>query len=176
MKLRAWLAVLAITGSTAFAGDPRPLEPLDLWKVKRVGPPSVAPDGRWCVVEVTTWDLDTDESSSNLWLLATDGATQKQLTSGPGKNSGPRWSPDGASIAFTSKRAGDLVAQVYVIAPTGGESRRVSKLAAAPSGLKWSGDSHTIYCIVSTWPDIADDSAHLARKGTEGREIEGSDH
>ncbi len=73
MKLRAWLAALAITVSTAHAGDTRPLAPLDLWKVKRVGPPSVSPDGRWCVVEVTTWDLDKDESSSNLWLLSTDG-------------------------------------------------------------------------------------------------------
>ncbi len=52
----------------------------DLWKVKRVGPPSVSPDGQWCVVEVTTWDIDKDESSSNLWLLSTDGKTQKQLT------------------------------------------------------------------------------------------------
>ena len=45
----------------------------DLWKVKRVGPPSVSPDGQWCVVDVTTWDIDKDESSSNLWLLSTDG-------------------------------------------------------------------------------------------------------
>jgi dipeptidyl aminopeptidase/acylaminoacyl peptidase len=166
MTLRASLAVLAITitAPTALAGEPRPLAPLDLWKVKRVGPPSVAPDGRWCVVEVTTWDLDTDESSSDLWLLSTDGATQKQLTSAKGKNSGPRWSPDGARIAFTSKRAGDLVPQIYVISPAGGEARRVSKLVAAPSGLKWSQDSRTIYCIASTWPDTTNDSAHEARE------------
>ena len=102
---------------------------------------------------MTTWDIEKDESSSNLWLLATDGATQKQLTFGTGKNSGPKWSPDGAWIAFTSKRGDDVVPQVYVISPTGGEARRVSKMAAAPSGLKWSADSRTIYCIGWTWPD-----------------------
>ena len=164
MMVRVCLAALAINVSAAHAGEARPLQPLDLWKVKRVGPPSVAPDGNWCVVEVTTWDLNNDESSSDLWLLSTDGAKQKQLTSSPGKNSGPKWSPDGASIAFTSKRAGDLVPQVYVISPAGGEARRVSKLVAAPSGLKWSGDSRTLYCIVSTWPDTADDAAHEARE------------
>ena len=76
MKLRASLVLILLTQAVtaACAGEARPLEPLDLWKVKRIGPPSVAPDGKWCVVEVTTWDLDSDESSSNLWLLSTDGA------------------------------------------------------------------------------------------------------
>jgi dipeptidyl aminopeptidase/acylaminoacyl peptidase len=166
MKLGTCLGALAITISTAFAAEPRPLEPLDLWKVKRVGPPSVAPDGRWCAVEVSAWDVDKDESSSNLWLLSTDGATQKQLTNSPGKSSGPKWSPDGAWIAFTSKRAGDVVPQVYVISPAGGEARRVSKLVAAPSGLKWSEDSRTVYCVASTWPDTMDDTDHQAREKT----------
>ena len=42
------------------------------------------------MVDVTTWDIDKDESSSNLWLLSTDGKTQKQLTNTAGKNSGPQ--------------------------------------------------------------------------------------
>jgi dipeptidyl aminopeptidase/acylaminoacyl peptidase len=33
----------------------------------------------------------------------------------------------------------------------------------APSSFKWSGDSQTIYCIASTWPDAADDAAHAKR-------------
>jgi dipeptidyl aminopeptidase/acylaminoacyl peptidase len=164
MKLGTWLAVLAITVSAAHAAEPRPLEALDLWKVKRVGPPSVAPDGRWCAVELTTWDVDKDESASNLWLLSTDGATQKQLTNSTGKSSGPTWSPDGAWIAFTSKRTGDVLPQVYVISPAGGEARRVSKLVTAPSGLKWSEDSRTVYCIAATWPDTAEDTDHQARE------------
>jgi dipeptidyl aminopeptidase/acylaminoacyl peptidase len=142
----------------------RPLNVEDLWKIKRIGPPSVAPDGKWCVVEVTTFDIDRDESSSNLWLLATDGKTQRQLTNTTGKNGGPKWSPDGQSIAFVSQRAGDDSPQVYVISPTGGEARRVSRMPMAPSALKWSGDSKTIFCIAWTWPDAADDEAHKRKE------------
>jgi dipeptidyl aminopeptidase/acylaminoacyl peptidase len=135
----------------------------DLWKLKRVGAPSASPDGKWCVVDVTTFDIDKDESSSNLWLLSTDGKTQKQLTNTTGRNSGPKWSPDGNSIAFVSQRTGDDGPQVYVISPEGGEARRVSKMPMSPTAIKWTGDSKSIFCIAWTWPDAADDAAHKAK-------------
>jgi dipeptidyl aminopeptidase/acylaminoacyl peptidase len=97
-------------------------------------------------------------------LLSTDGKTQKQLTTSAGKSSGPRWSPDGESIAFVSQRAGDIVPQIYVIAPTGGEARRVNRMAVAPTGLKWAADSRTIYAIGWTWPDAVGDWGHNARE------------
>jgi len=145
----------------------RPMTVDDLWKLKRIGPPSVSPDGGWAVVEVTTWDVEKDESSSNLWLLWTDGQTQKQLTNTTGKNSGPRWSPDGKSIAFTSKRGNDEFAQVYVISPEGGEARKVSQFPFGVSSLKWSGDSQTIFCIGWTWPNTPDDEAYKKREKEE---------
>ncbi len=142
------------------AAEKRPLTVEDLWKVKRVGPPSMAPDGKWCAVEVTTFDMDKDDSTSDIWLLATDGKTQKQLTNHPGKSSTPKWSPDGKQIAFTSKRGSDEHTQIYVISPEGGEAKRVSNLPFAPSALKWSGDSKTVYCIAWTWPDTPDDESY----------------
>src|SRR6516162_7480032 len=84
----------------------------DLWKVKRVGPPSISPDGQWAAVEVTTFDMDKDDSTSQIWLLSTDGGRQRQLTYSTGKNSGPKWSPDGKQIAFTAKRGEET--QIYL--------------------------------------------------------------
>jgi dipeptidyl aminopeptidase/acylaminoacyl peptidase len=166
MKSSAVCAMIltVIFARAAVSAEPRLMTAEDLWKVKRVGPPSVSPDGQSCVVDVTTWNLDNDESSSNLWLLSTDGKRQTQLTNTTGKNGGPKWSPDGNLIAFTSQRAGDEVAQIYVIAPAGGEARRVSIMAMASSGLKWSADSRTIYSIGWTWPDAPDDVAHKAKE------------
>ena len=121
------LFVLAIGWNTARADDlaaneKRPITIDDLWKIKRIGPPSVSPDGAWAAVEVTTFGKE--EGTSNVWLLGTDGKKQKQLTSFVGKNSGPKWSPDGQWIAFLRKRGTDEAAQIYLISPEGGEARR----------------------------------------------------
>jgi dipeptidyl aminopeptidase/acylaminoacyl peptidase len=168
LTLRVLAALLALLAAGPAAARPpadgkRPMEFEDLWQLKRVGPPSVSPDGRWCVVELTSYDMDKDESSSDLWLLSTDGKTQKQLTTAPGKNSGPRWSPDGQWIAFVAKRAGDEGPQVYLISPAGGEARRLSNMPMAPAHLKWAANSRTVYCIAWTWPDAADDGAYKKR-------------
>ncbi len=100
-----------------------------LWQCERIGTPSVSPDGKWVVVDQTTYSMDTNESATQLWMYSTDGKTRKQLTSAGKKNTAPQWSPDGKAIAFCAKRDGDDASQLYVIAPDGGEARRVTKLS-----------------------------------------------
>src|SRR5262245_55317691 len=151
------LVFLLATSSFLSAQDKKRLITLeDLWKVQRVGKPALSPDGKWVAVEVTSYTMDDNSSTSDIWLLSTDGKTQKQLTSFKGKDSGPVWSPDGAKIAFVSKRAGD-VAQIHLISPEGGEATQLSNLPMAPGSLKWAADGKTIYCVVSTWLDTPDD-------------------
>ncbi len=135
----------------------------DLWKLQRVGKPAISPDGQWVAVEVTSFDLDADSSTSNLWLLSTDGRTQRQLTNFKGKNSGPTWSFDGKQIAFVSKRAGN-VPQIHLISPEGGEARPLTNLPTGSSGLKWSRDNKNIFCIVNTYPGVDSDDEFRKRE------------
>src|SRR5205807_8508968 len=75
------------------AGEKRGMTPEDLWRIKRVSAPSVAPDGKWAAVDVTEYDLDSGEPKTQIWLLSTDGKQQKQLTTAAARSSGPKWSP-----------------------------------------------------------------------------------
>lgn len=156
------LVASALSQST---GVRRFITPEDLWKLKRVGAPSMHTEGTWVAVEVTTFNIEKDDSTSEVWLLSTDGKTQKQLTRSGGKNSTPKWSPDGKLIAFTSKRTGDERPQIYTMAIDGGEAKRVSELPDVPTSIKWSGDSKTIYCLMQSYPGASSDADH--RKGEE---------
>ena len=70
----------------------RPITSDDLWSMKRFGAASLSPDGRSACVAVSSYSMAGNDSTSHLWLLATDGSAQRQLTRGQ-KDSDPQWSP-----------------------------------------------------------------------------------
>jgi len=138
----------------------------DLWALKRVGPTALSPDGRWACTAVTHYDMEANEGSTQLWLLSTDGKTQKQLTSGK-KDGEPTWSPDGKWIAFVSKRGegkdADETGQIYLIPADGGEARRLTRIATGASGLKWFPNSKQIGFVSWVWPELNGEKAQAKR-------------
>ena len=85
------------------------------------------------------------------------------LTAGD-KDSDPKWSPDGKWIAFTAKRKDDEEAQLYVIAPDGGEARRLTQLATGCASPKWFPDGSRIAFVSWVWPDLASDALQAKRR------------
>ena len=148
----------------------RPITIDDLWSLKRLGTGSLSPDGAWTCATVTSHDMKKDEASTQLWLLATNGKAQRQLTRGK-RDGDPQWSPDGKWIAFVSKRGegkdADEGGQLYVIAADGGEARKVCNVATGVSALRWFPDSKRMAFVSWVWPELKSNAEQEKRTKTE---------
>ena len=140
-----------------------------LWRVKRIGEPSLSPDGRLACAPVASYAMDKNSGTTELWLYPTGfGAREgvvkrpRRLTAGD-KDSDPRFSPDGTRIAFTAKRGDDSEAQIYLIESDGGEASRLTKIATGASALKWFPNGKRIAFVSWVWPDLASEAAQAAR-------------
>ena len=132
----------------------------DLIAMHRVAEAELSPDGKWVAYTVATPDLDGNRNATNLWMAPVAGGDAIQLTR-TGKDSSPKWSPDGRSIAFLSARSGD--SQVYLLSMDGGEAHPLTKLSTGADLVKWSPDGKTIAFNSSVYPDCKDDECNKKR-------------
>ena len=134
----------------------------DLWSLKRVGAPQISPDGNYVLVSVLEPSYDEKEKISDLWITTTDGkGTPRRLTTGKSSESGYSWSPDGKYIAFSAKREGDDVPQLYLLNfKEGGEAQRFTNLSTGASNPVWSPDGKRIAFLSEVFPGALTDSAN----------------
>lgn len=130
--------------------------------MKRVGAPVVSPDGKWAVFSVNQPSYDPKEQTSDLWMVATDGQSPpRKLTQTKTPEANVQWSPDGRRIAFTAKRDGDEVSQVYVLdLASGGDAERITSLSTGAQSPVWSPDGRRILFVSEVYPGTADDDAN----------------
>lgn len=115
----------------------------DLMALKSVGGARISPDGTRVAYTVTETDMEQDAYVSQIWLADVASGKTVQLTRGKKSSSGPAWSPDGRSLAFTSSRVDDK-SQLFVISPDGGEAVQLTKSETGVGGFDWSPDGKTI--------------------------------
>jgi dipeptidyl aminopeptidase/acylaminoacyl peptidase len=132
--------------------DNQPITADDLYALQFVGDPRVSPDGTRVAFVITVADKERNDYRSRIWLAPTDGsAPPRPLTAGAGKDTGPRWSPDGRRIAFLSdrelptlppgvERGQKTKAQIWVLDLAGGEARQVTALKQGAGDPAWSPD------------------------------------
>jgi dipeptidyl aminopeptidase/acylaminoacyl peptidase len=129
-----------------------------LWRIERLGAPSLAPDGAQAVTALTRYSMKDNKGASSLWLLSTLGGAPRRLTTGGEKDGRPRWSPHGDRIAFIAKREQadrkDDEAQLYLIAPDGGEAVRAATVATGVEDFRWSPDGRALAFVSWVWPDL----------------------
>ena len=168
------MIVLASLGRAEAAK--RPITHEDLWLMRRVGAPVPSPDGKWAAVAVTSPAYEAKDQTADLWLVPLDGSSApRQLTRTRAPESGAVWSPDSARLAFTTKRDGDEVAQIYLLdVARGGEAVRITSLSTGARTPKWSPDGQRLLFVSDVYPEAANDEANQrAAKAAKARKHTG---
>jgi dipeptidyl aminopeptidase/acylaminoacyl peptidase len=151
--LLAFASGLLAQAPVAQAPAKRPITAQDLWAFQRVGGPVLSPDGKTVVFTVTEWSVPKNKSTSSLWLVDFAGGEPRRLTQG-GSDGAPAWSPDGRRIAFVSKRGDDDSPALYIIAPGGGEARRVASVPYGFKAPKWLSNNR-VAALTQVIPELA---------------------
>jgi len=87
--------------------DARPLAVEDYYRIVSVQTPALSPDGRWVAFIRSSIVEVENRRQGELWIVPVDGSAPARRLSDPALNaSGPRWSPDGALLAFSGRRRG----------------------------------------------------------------------
>jgi dipeptidyl aminopeptidase/acylaminoacyl peptidase len=141
MKAFVTAVVLVLAFGTApQAQAPRPMGVVDLLNIPRLGDPQLSPDGKDVLYTKADPDWKSGRRTTHIWRAPVSGGNPIQLTNGSESENGPRWSPDGKTIAFTAKRGDNEFAQIYLLPIDGGEARALTSHASAVSDVSWLPD------------------------------------
>jgi dipeptidyl aminopeptidase/acylaminoacyl peptidase len=141
--------------------------------------PAFSPDGsQIAFVSNRTEDPDRNANADIYVMDAKPGAAMRKLTSWPGTDSFPEWSPDGSRIAYLQSSSSEnftMYGENYlaVISKDGGTPSLLSKPVDRPVGnQRWTADGRTIFAIMRDdrqTPVVSFDAA----TGRMTREVEG---
>ena len=129
----------------------------ELLTIKSIGGAQISPDGKLVAYTVTNADFKQDAFVTQIWLVEVGSGRNIQLTRGEKSSGNPRWSPDGAWLAFTSNRIDDKN-QIFVINPAGGEAVQLTKSETAIGNFGWSEDGRSVaYTATEPVPQVSKD-------------------
>ncbi len=114
-----------------------------------------SPDGR--SIAYNSWSPGLPDRQ--IWVMASDGSRQRQITNTPGPHSEPSWSPDGSRIAFTHEFDGTQ--SIWSVRRDGTDPQNLSNdpragLELISGGGAWAQDGRILYSRGAAPPATAD--------------------
>ena len=146
-RLLRCLVVVAATLTPWSVQAGRPLSPEDWFRFQAVSDLHIAPDDAAVAYLVTSYDKESDESRSALWLANGAGDASVQLTRGESVSE-PRFSPDGRYLSFLSARPAGGKTQLWVLDRRGGEPRQLTHFTGELTGYEWSPDGQHVVLVM----------------------------
>ncbi|MGH8268302.1 MAG: S9 family peptidase [Steroidobacteraceae bacterium] len=125
----------------------RALTPEDWYRFQAVSDLTIAPDGAAVAYLVTSYDRESDESRSALWIADWAGRQSVQLTRGESVSE-PRFSPDGRYVSFLSARPAGSKTQLWTLDRRGGEPRQLTHVDGEITSYQWSPDGHRAVLVM----------------------------
>jgi hypothetical protein len=102
--------------------------------------------------------------AGDLWSVAREGGDAKRLTTAPGVETDPVFSPDGSTIAFTGEYDGNV--DVFVMPASGGVPRRLTYHPGRDAAVGWTPDGKRVLFVSAR--AVPNDGARLYTLPVEG--------
>jgi dipeptidyl aminopeptidase/acylaminoacyl peptidase len=159
MKRYLTLAILAaaawatISGPSLTAAERRAVTEKDLFSFVWVADAQISPDGSRVAFVRVTVDQKKDQYDTAIWLVPADRSELPRAFTSGGRDTSPRWSPDGRQLAFTrvtEKDGRPQPAQLFLISMAGGEPRAITDIPKGAANPAWAPDGKTIAFSSST--------------------------
>jgi len=150
---RGTMAALSLFAlrSSLFAQVKQPLTFEKFLALQIAADPRPSPDGSTVAFSVSLPSLEDNRNISRVWTVAVSGGGARVITSGPGSDFSPRWSPDGRSVAFISTRKDG--AQVWSVPVGGGEPVQLTTIESGVNDFLWARDGSALYVVSDIkWP------------------------
>ena len=156
------LAVVLLLPAALAAQAPRAMQPNDWYRLTTVSQPAMSPDGRQVAFTVTTVNEKENKRHQEVWMVPTAGGDAVRYTAPGYESSGPRFSPDGKYLFFSSSRPGGTGNSwaIRMDAP-GGEAAQVGDY---PTG-SWPRDGKFAVFAATVTEDSANAGAMGAGSG-----------
>jgi dipeptidyl aminopeptidase/acylaminoacyl peptidase len=143
-KIILFIALLNAFSYHLFAQ--KKFELADYARLVNISDPQISPDGKSVVLVVSRPDYVNNRFNAELVLIDVASGNKRVLTQERITVSSPRWSPNGAQLAFIAK-AGlgkDATNQIFILSMLGGEAKQMTKAPKGVQHFAWSPNSTDI--------------------------------
>ncbi len=164
--------LLLLTLSLTLAAHARPITEKDLFRFHWIGDPQISPGGSLAAFVRVNVDAKKEGYETAIWVVPVRGGAARRLTNGP-RDTAPRWSPDGKTLAFLralEKDGKPQPAQIFLLPMNGSEPRALTSMPRAVDSLAWAPDGKTIAFTATTKPDDFDKDKEKKKKDGDERE------